>query len=117
MSHIKVLMLSVLVAMGVGCMTTTEETNNASLETPVPLDLGVPIWTASSGVRLRSGQMVDPNVCCPPLELRDASGAVVHEFSVGGPPERLTARAGTYFLVGHDPGDQECVLRIKVIDK
>jgi hypothetical protein len=116
MNHIKVLTLALLVATVVGCTSTNKTTSNASLEVPVRLDLGVPIWSKSSGVRLRSGQMVDPNVCCPPLELRDTSGAVVQEFSLGGPPVRLTAGAGTYLLVGHDPGAEECVLRIEVID-
>ena len=116
MSHIKVLTLALLVAMGVGCTSTKETTGNASLDTPVRLDLGIPIWSESSGVRLRSGQMVDPNVCCPPLELRDASGGVVQEFSVGRPPARLTAAAGTYFLVGHDPGGEECVLKVQVVE-
>ena len=115
MSHIKVLMLALLVATGVGCTCTNETTSNASLEAPVRLDLGAPIWSESSGVRLRSGQMVDPNVCCPPLGLRNTSGAVVQKFSIGGPPVRLTAGAGKYFLVGHDPGGDECVLQVEVV--
>ncbi len=117
MNHIKVLTLALLVAMGVGCTGTKDTTSSASLEAPVRLDLGAGIWSESSGVRLRSGQMVDPNVCCPPLELRDASAAVVQEFSVGGPPVRLTAGAGKYFLVGHDPGGEECVLQVEVVEE
>ena len=117
MKHIKVLALALLVAMSVGCTSTKKTSSNVSLEAPVRLDLGAPIWSESSGVMLRAGQMVDPNVCCPPLELRNTSGAVVQEFSVGGPPVRLTAGAGKYLLVGHDPGAEECVLRIEVIDE
>ena len=116
MNHIKVLTLALLVATGVGCTSTNETTSNAELEATVRLDLGAGIWSESSGVKLRSGQMVDPNVCCPPLGLRNASGAVVQEFCIGGPPVRLTAGVGKYVLVGHDRGGDECVLQVEVVE-
>jgi hypothetical protein len=116
MKRTQALMLILLVATVVGCTSTRQDADNASLQIPVKLDFYAPD-SAKVPVRLRSGQMIDPNMCCPPLELRDGSGAVVQDFSVGGTPERLTARAGTYLLVGHDPSGEECLLRIEVIDE
>ena len=116
MNRTQVLMVIVIVATVVGCRSTRQDADNASLQSPVKLDLDAPD-SDKAPVRLRFGQMIDPNICCPPLELRDANGAVVQEFNVGARPERLVARAGTYLLVGHDPGGEECVLRIEVVDE
>jgi hypothetical protein len=58
--------------------------------------------------------MIDPPFCCPPLELRDASGHVVQEFDVTAGQQRLEAPAGAYSLVGHDPAGEECVVQVEV---
>ena len=72
---------------------------------------------ARGPVKLRSGQAFIPPRCCPPLELRDAKGNAAQEFDVTAGEQRLAVPAGAYSLVGHDPGGEECVLRLEVTNE
>jgi hypothetical protein len=61
--------------------------------------------------------MIEPPLCCPPLELRTASGEVVQRFDVTAGLQRLVAPSGVYSLVGHDPAGEELIVQIILTDK
>ena len=65
-------------------------------------------------IRLRSGQLIVPPRCCPPLELRDVNGVIVQKIDSTASKQGLVAPAGIYSLVGHDPAGGERVLHIEI---
>ena len=97
-----------------GCSRLRGNPEGGSLQEPLTIVLEQP-GAHLDPVRLRSGQMIVPPRCCPPLELRDASGRVAHEFDVTRWVQPLVAAPGSYLLVGHDPGGKEYVRRIEVM--
>jgi hypothetical protein len=113
MNRIRVLMLTLLVATVVGCTSTRQAADNASLQTPIKLELGEP-GSPAGPIRLRSGQMMDEVHCCPGLYLRDGRGTVIREFDEYTSGQRLVVPAGHYSLVGYDPSGKECVLLLEI---
>jgi hypothetical protein len=112
----RILALSRLPAAGQAQGDTAQELTDpprGSLETPVKIDFAKP-GSPLAPISLQSGQMIEPPFCCPPLALRDERGVLVQEFDVTGGAQRVVAPAGTYALVGHDPGGGEHVVRIEV---
>jgi hypothetical protein len=105
-------MAVLVIAIG-GCSRLHGNLEGRSLQEPLQIELGKP-GSQLGPVQLRSGQMIVPPRCCPPLELRDASGRVVHEFDVTQWTQPLVAAPGSYLLVGHDPEGKERVRRIEV---
>jgi hypothetical protein len=99
-----------------GCSGLHGDREGRSLQEPLKLELGKP-GSPLGPVRVRSGQMIVPPRCCPPLELRDARGRVVQEFDVTRWAQPLVAVPGSYSLVGHDPAGEECVLLVEVRGK
>ena len=99
-----------------GCSGPHGNLEGRSLQEPLEIELGEP-GSQLGPVQLRSGQVINPPFCCPPLELRDASGRMVQEFDVTHRTEPLVAVPGSYLLVGHDPGGGERVRRIEVRGK
>ena len=99
-----------------GCSGLHGNLERRSLQEPLEIELGKP-GSQLGPVQLRSGQMIVPPRCCPPLELRDASGRVVREFDVTRWAQPLVAAPGFYSLVGHDPGGEERVLLVEVRGK
>ncbi len=99
-----------------GCSGLHGNPEGKSPREALQLDLGKP-GSPLGPVRLRSGQMIVPPRCCPPLELRDARGRTVQEFDVTCWTQTLVAAPGSYSLVGHDPGGEECVLLVEVRGK
>ena len=79
----------------------------------VKITLGVP-GTPSRAVMVRSGSMIAVEICCPPLELCDASGKVLRELEYTQEPQPLVVSPGDYLIVGHDPFGEKCVARIEV---
>ncbi len=112
MSRNYTFMLTMLVAVVVGCTSTRREADAASLRVPMKLELGAP-GSPKGPVLIRSGQLIECPPCCPPLELRDASGKVVRDLTLTRYLP-LVARPGNYSIVGHDPGGKECVVRLVV---
>lgn len=109
MGRTPIVILTVMALAGPGCQRHQRDGEDIALQVPMEIR-----WDASEPVRLRSGQMVVPPFCCPPLELRDAQGTVVQEFDFSAGKQPLVASAGSYVLVGHDPAGVECVLHIEV---
>jgi hypothetical protein len=109
-------LLALLVITIGGCSGLPGNLEGRSLQEPLEIELGKP-GSQLGPVQLRSGQMIVPPRCCPPLELRDASGRTVHEFDVTGGAQPIVAAAGSYLLVGHDPGGKESVRRVEVKGK
>ena len=116
MKYSQALMLSMLFVTIAGCKSTQPSFEDASTQTPMTVKLGKP-GSAHSLIRIRSGQMFVPPRCCPPLELRDPNGEVVQEFDSTSRQQRLVAPAGTYSLVGHDPGGKERVAQLEVANE
>jgi hypothetical protein len=109
------LLVIVLVA-AVGCTTARRDVPVSTLGTPIKIEFTEP-GSSRASIRLESGQMIEPPRCCPPLELRTASGEVVQQFDVTAGQQRLVAPSGVYTLVGHDPAGEECVVQINVTSK
>jgi len=115
MNRYHAFMLTALVVTVVGCTSTPQDVDNTSLQTPMKVELGAP-GSPLGPIRIRSGQLIALPPCCPPVELRDANGRVVRELEYTRRPQPLVAHTGTYSIVGHDPGGEECVLRLEVTD-
>jgi hypothetical protein len=113
MSRNYAFMLTMLVVMAAGCTSTRREADAASLRVPMELGLGAP-GSPAGPVRIRSGQVILVGPCCPPLELRDASGKVIRELDFPRQPLPLVVRPGSYSIVGHDPEGNERGVRIAV---
>ena len=99
-----------------GCSRLNCNLEGRSLQEPLEIKLGKP-GSQLGPVQLRSGQVIVPPRCCPPLELREPSGRIVQEFDVTGGAQPLVAGPGSYLLVGHDPGGKECVRLVEVRGK
>ena len=68
---------------------------------PVKLDLNSD--DAPTGlVRIRSGQMIELELGCPPVELRDAKDRLLRELEYTKEPQPLVAAPGRYSIVGYD---------------
>lgn len=113
MNRYHAFMLTVLAVTIVGCTSTRQDVDDALLHTPMKVELGAP-GSPLGPTRIRSGQLIVLPQCCPPVELRDANSKAVREFEYSRRPQPLVARPGTYSIVGHDPGGDECVLRLEV---
>ena len=97
-----------LVAAVVGCQST-----GPSTQRPVRIDLNAD--DAPTGLtRIRSGRMIELELGCPPVELRDAKGRMLRELEYTREPQPLVADPGVYSIVGYDPGGEECIVRIEV---
>jgi hypothetical protein len=108
--------LAIMLVGAVGCTTARRDVRVSALGTPIKIEFTEP-GSPRTSIQLESGQMIEPPLCCPPLQLRNASGDVVQEFDVTAGQQRLVAPTGIYSLVGHDPGGEECVVQIKVTGK
>ena len=109
-------MQAALVVTVVGCTSTRQDIEDTSLQTPMTVELGAP-GSPLGPIRIRSGQLISLPPCCPPVELRDANGRVIRELEYTRNPQPLVVRPGNYSVVGHDPGGEECVLRLEVTDQ
>ena len=109
-------MLSALVVAIAGCTNTRPDLNRTSLQTPVEVKLGR-AGSPLGPIHIRSGQWISLPLCCPPVELHDANGKLVRELTYTREPQPLVAATGTYSIVGHDPGGEECVLRLEVTNE
>ena len=98
----RVFMLSALAVAIIGCA-----------KAPVQVQLGRP-GSPLGPIQIRSGQLISLPNCCPPIELRDASGKLVRELTYTSKPQPLVAGEGSYSIVGHNPGGEELVLRLDV---
>jgi len=107
MSRSHLFMPMLLVTILVGCMSPY-------IGDPVRIEFGAS-GTPSEPVRVRSGQLVALEPCCPPVELRDTSGKTLHELEYTRQPQSLVAAPGTYLIVGHDPCGEECAISITII--
>ncbi len=105
--------LTMLVALVAGCRIARHGSTTPAAQTPVKLDLNAD--DAPSGpVRIRSGQMIQLELGCPPVELRNAKGRLLRKLEYTNEPQPLVAAPGSYSIVGHDPGGKECAVRIEV---
>jgi hypothetical protein len=111
------LSLVVIILVGtVGCTIARRDVRVSTLGTPVKIEFTDP-GSPRASIQLESGQMIKPPRCCPPLQLRTASGEVVQGFDVTASQQRLVAPRGVYSLVGHDPAGEERVVQIIVTTK
>jgi len=108
--------LAIILVGTVGCTTARRDVRVSTLGTPIKIEFTEP-GSPRASIQLESGQIIELPLCCPPLELRTASGDVVQEFDVTAGPQRLAAPGGIYSLVGHDPAGEECVVQIIVTNK
>jgi hypothetical protein len=113
MNRSRLFMLTALVVAIAGCTSTRQDVDPTSVQTPVQVQLGE-ADSPLGPIRICSGQLISLPLCCPPVELRDAKGTLVLELNCTREPQPLVAGAGTYFIVGHDPGGRERVLRLEV---
>ncbi len=113
MNRSHILMLTALAVAIAGCTSNRQGVNRTSLQTPVQVQLGA-AGSPLGPIRIRSGQLIALPLCCPPVELRDANGKVLRELKYTQEPQPLVARPGNYSIVGHDPGGEECVVRLEV---
>ncbi len=104
-----------LVCTVAGCRSTPHDIDNASLQTPMEIEMGVS-GSPLGPVRIRSGQLIALKLGCPPVEFRDANGKIIRELKYTIKPQPLVARPGAYSIVGHDPSGGECVVKIEVVD-
>ena len=105
--------LIVLIALVLGCKSARHSSTSSAAQAPVKLDLNAD--DAPTGVtRIRSGQMIELGLGCPPVELRDAKGSLLRELEYTREPQPLIAAPGVYSIVGYDPGGAECVVKIEV---
>ena len=116
MRYYQAFMLSMLFGTIVRCKSTQTNVEDTPTQTPMTVKLSKPD-SVHSPIRIQSGQMFVPPRCCPPLELRDPNGEVVQEFDSTSRQQRLVAPAGTYSLVGHDPGGKEWVAQLEVANE
>ena len=107
------LILVMLVALVAGCRIARHGSTTPAAQTPVKLNLNSD--DAPTGlVRIRSGQMIELELGCPPVELRDAKGRLLRELEYTKEPQPLVAAPGRYSIVGYDPGGEECAVGIEV---
>lgn len=117
MRRFHTIILTLLAVTVAGCASCRDGADDSSLQAPLEIRLGEPGGTPCGPLALRSGQMLMPPRCCPPLELRNARGDVVQVLDVTAREQRLVAPVGLYSLVGHDPSGKECVLRLRVTNE
>lgn len=103
----------ILTVIVVGCTDTKHAVDNPSLHIPIKPKLGDP-GSPLGPIRIQSGQLIALPLCCPPVELRDANGRKIRELDYTQKPQPLVARPANYSIVGHDPGGNECVLKLEV---
>ena len=116
MNRSDIFILSALVVAIAGCTSTQQDFKGTSLQSPIQVQLGH-TGSPRGPIHIRSGQLISLPLCCPPVELRDANGKLVRELTYTREPQPLVAGAGTYSIVGHDPGGEECVLRLEVTNE
>lgn len=109
-------LLAIIIVGTVGCTTARRDVHVSGPGTPIKIEFTEP-GSPRASIQLKSGQVIAPPRCCPPLELRAASGEVVQRFDVTAGQQRLVAPSGVYSLVGHDPAGEECAVQIIVTTK
>jgi hypothetical protein len=97
------------------CTSARQDLERTPLDPPIRARLGE-AGSPAGPIRIHSGQLVSLPRCCPPLELRDAKGRLVRQLEYTTEAQPIVARAGSYFIVGHNPAGEELVLRLKVVN-
>ena len=106
-------MIMLLAALIVGCRTGQHSSTRAATQVPVKIDLN-PVVGSSEVVRLRSGQVIELKLGCPPVELRNSEGRCLRELDYTEEPQPLVAAPGRYSIVGFDPAGTEYAVQIQV---